>query len=360
MRDASKVIQYMADISDVKAKIAQLHQMNAQINATMSKGLAANYKQVGASLETIKTTEVNDGVQKLNSSMHQSTSTMQTVNGSLMQVTKTQKINADGAKTTSMAYKDLNTNSVSVADNMKRLAYRAALTIPLWPVLRGAVMGVISTFRDGIKNIAEFDNALRKARRNLQGSAEDITRNFQQLREEVTRMSLESGKSVEEITHAFQKFATVGLDFETFKDRRLETLSSGEKRKVALASTLILDQAILLFDEPTAGMDPRAREELLLLFKKLSDQGKTIVIASHRLEELAFVTDDLSIMQQGKVNLTAPSPKALSDLNSILQSGLVPPLSVLVSQALIMKGWPLAGKDTTRPDRLLHVLRGLA
>jgi energy-coupling factor transport system ATP-binding protein len=154
--------------------------------------------------------------------------------------------------------------------------------------------------------------------------------------------------------------ALVGLDFETFKDRRLETLSSGEKRKVALASTLILDQAILLFDEPTAGMDPRAREELLLLFKKLSDQGKTIVIASHRLEELAFVTDDLSIMQQGKVNLTAPSPKALSDLNSILQSGLVPPLSVLVSQALIMKGWPLAGKDTTRPDRLLHVLRGLA
>lgn len=48
----------------------------------------------------------------------------------------------------------------------------------------------------------------------------------------------------------------VGLGFDAFKDRRLETLSGGERRKVALASTLVLDQDILLFDEPTAGMDP--------------------------------------------------------------------------------------------------------
>jgi methyl-accepting chemotaxis protein len=310
MRDASKVIQYMADISDVKAKIAQLHQMNAQINATMSKGLAANYKQVGASLETIKTTEVNDGVQKLNSSMHQSTSTMQTVNGSLMQVTKTQKINADGAKTTSMAYKDLNTNSVSVAENMKRLAYRAALTIPLWLVLRGAVMGVISTFRDGIKNIAEFDNALRKARRNLQGSAEDITRNFQQLREEVTRMSLESGKSVEEITHAFQKFATVGLDF--------ETSLTGANEATKLATTL--------FGDTVTNANSLARA-----FRLLSDNVDDGRAKTEQLKEITALLAHLWKDQAFEINEIAGALERFSPVAAVANMSMEETVKVLTA-----------------------------
>ncbi len=72
-----------------------------------------------------------------------------------------------------------------------------------------------------------------------------------------------------------QAMAMVGLDFETFKDRRLQTLSGGEKRKVAIASTLVLDQELLLFDEPIAGMDPQARDDLLTLFSQLNHQGKT-------------------------------------------------------------------------------------
>lgn len=149
----------------------------------------------------------------------------------------------------------------------------------------------------------------------------------------------------------------VGLDFDDLKDRRLETLSGGEKRKVALASTLILDQEILLFDEPTAGMDPRAREEILALFCQLRDQQKTIVIASHRLEELAMITQDLSVMQSGKIVQTGSSRVIFSNPQMIIDAGLDPPLAVAVSKKLIDNGWPINDKDTTTPDRLTRVLQ---
>lgn len=151
--------------------------------------------------------------------------------------------------------------------------------------------------------------------------------------------------------------ALINLDFETYKDRRVETLSGGEKRKVALASTLILDQGILLFDEPTAGMDPRSRDDLLSLFRKLSDQGKTIVIATHRMAELAEVTNDLSIMHAGQVEKTGPTPDILKNRNTLSYAGLAPPLAVRLSEQLISKGWPIVGKNTTTAKRLIQAIR---
>jgi len=159
---------------------------------------------------------------------------------------------------------------------------------------------------------------------------------------------------VKERVHRAMK--VVGLDFESFKDRRLETLSGGEKRKVALASTLILDQDILLFDEPTAGMDPRARDELVTLFKRLAQEGKTIVIASHRLEELVALSDDISIMQAGKVETTISCDKINSNIDIFKHTGLEPPLVIRVSQKLIEKGWPIDRKDTTTTNKLVHAL----
>ncbi len=156
-----------------------------------------------------------------------------------------------------------------------------------------------------------------------------------------------------------EAMTNVGLDFEALKDRRLETMSGGEKRKVALASTLVLGQDILLFDEPTAGMDPKSREEILTLFCQLQYQGKTIVIASHRLEELAEITQYLSLMQSGKVVKTGPSQAIFSDPQTIMATGLLPPLATIVSQKLITRGWPIQDSDTSTPDQLCMALQGL-
>lgn len=151
--------------------------------------------------------------------------------------------------------------------------------------------------------------------------------------------------------------ALVGLDFTAYKDRRLDTLSGGEKRKVALASTLILNPKIILFDEPTAGMDPQARDDLLALFKKLNAQGKTLLIATHRLDELAQVTDEISFMQQGRIIKTGQTSEILMDTDSLSNARLVAPLPIRVSRALIEKGWPIAGQDTTTPERLVDALK---
>lgn len=149
----------------------------------------------------------------------------------------------------------------------------------------------------------------------------------------------------------------VGLDFEAFKDRRLATLSGGEKRKVALASTLVLDQSVLLFDEPTAGMDPDSREDLLALFPQLSHSGKTLAISSHRLDELARVAGDFAFMKSGQTTSTGTRQALLMDMQAMSETGLTPPLAIRVSQALIAKGWPLAGRDTTTPERLIEALK---
>jgi energy-coupling factor transport system ATP-binding protein len=149
----------------------------------------------------------------------------------------------------------------------------------------------------------------------------------------------------------------VGLDFTAFKDRRLETLSGGEKRKVALASTLALDQDILCFDEPTAGMDPHSRREFLKLFNKLNHAGKTIIIATHQLDDLAEISEALSIMKDGQIIQTDVQQKVFFDPLFISQAGLTPPLTVRVTQKLIEEGWQIMGLGTTTPDHLLKVLR---
>ena len=153
-----------------------------------------------------------------------------------------------------------------------------------------------------------------------------------------------------------QVMANVGLDFETFKDRRLETLSGGEKRKVALASTLVLEQDVLMFDEPTAGMDPQARDRLITLFNNLQSEEKTIMIASHRMEEIAKISDRLSLMDNGKVVDSGPCGQVLSTSGLLSTAGLIPPLAILTAQVLINKGWPLNLADLVSPESLFIAL----
>jgi len=149
----------------------------------------------------------------------------------------------------------------------------------------------------------------------------------------------------------------VGLDFEEYKGRRLETLSGGEKRKVALTSTLILDQEILLFDEPTAGMDPKSRNELLALFKELQRQGKTILIASHRLDEIAEITQAFTIMKSGRVVRTEATHDLLFNNQLIRDAGLSVPLIIQIVQRLRQNGWPIEECECLGIDHLIDAMK---
>ncbi|MDX2175542.1 MAG: ABC transporter ATP-binding protein [Candidatus Sumerlaeia bacterium] len=96
------------------------------------------------------------------------------------------------------------------------------------------------------------------------------------------------------------------------KDAGVEALSRGMKQRLCLAKTLIHDPKVLLLDEPASGLDPRARIELRELLKELRRMGKTILISSHILTELADFCNTVGIIEQGKL-LYAGDIKAITD-----------------------------------------------
>lgn len=105
----------------------------------------------------------------------------------------------------------------------------------------------------------------------------------------------------------------VGLDEKA--DFYVEGLSRGMKQRLCLARALIHDPAILIMDEPTAGLDPRTRYEFKEILKELREQGKTVVISSHILPELAEICTDIGIVDQGRVVLEGTMDDILTQIN---------------------------------------------
>lgn len=133
---------------------------------------------------------------------------VQQVNRSIQELSKSQ---ADNAKVLERS----NTTTKTFRQNIADLAKRAALTIPVWFALRNSVSSVFRTIRDGLGDIVTFDRALQKLRRNIEATSTNIERDFANIRDEIVQFSLRTGKSVEDVTNAIQKFATVGFDLET-------------------------------------------------------------------------------------------------------------------------------------------------
>ena len=109
------------------------------------------------------------------------------------------------------------------------------------------------------------------------------------------------GVSVEEAeVIAREKLALVGIDESLFERSPFE-LSGGQMRRVAIAGILAMEPKILVLDEPTAGLDPIGRKELMTLFKKLHQDGITIVLVTHLMDDVAEFADQVYIMEKGKL-----------------------------------------------------------
>ena len=100
----------------------------------------------------------------------------------------------------------------------------------------------------------------------------------------------------ETLRHRVQEAMNIcGLPFEDFADRRIHTLSGGEKRKLALAGIIALESEVYLFDEPTAGLDPKSRLQVMNTLAALAESGKAVVFSTHRLDEAAFADRRIDI-----------------------------------------------------------------
>ena len=99
---------------------------------------------------------------------------------------------------------------------------------------------------------------------------------------------------------AREKLALVGID-ESLYNRSPFELSGGQMRRVAIAGILAMEPAILVLDEPTAGLDPLGRKELMNLFKKLNQSGMTIVLVTHLMDDVAEYANQVYVMEKGRL-----------------------------------------------------------
>ena len=99
---------------------------------------------------------------------------------------------------------------------------------------------------------------------------------------------------------AREKLALVGIDESLFNRSPFE-LSGGQMRRVAIAGILAMEPAILVLDEPTAGLDPLGRKDLMNLFKKLHQSGMTIVLVTHLMDDVAEYANQVYVMEKGRL-----------------------------------------------------------
>ncbi len=121
-------------------------------------------------------------------------------------------------------------------------------------------------------------------------------------------------------TMAKDALELVGLEFDKIKDKSPFDLSGGEKRRVALAGVLAMKPQILVLDEPTAGLDPRGKSEVLSLVKKLNvEQGVTVIMVSHDMNEVYENANRVIVFRDGMIAYDA-SPRELFRLESEIES----------------------------------------
>lgn len=124
----------------------------------------------------------------------------------------------------------------------------------------------------------------------------------------------------------------VGLDYETKKDKSPFEISGGQKRRVAIAGILAMKPEILILDEPTAGLDPKGRDELFSQIRKLYEESNiTVVLISHSMEDVAKLVNRIIVMKDGKIHFDKPTRDAFSDVADLKSVGLdVPQITELM------------------------------
>ena len=144
-------------------------------------------------------------------------------------------------------------------------------------------------------------------------------------------MGLSQGE-VEQKVH--DACAFVGLEVDALSKSPFD-LSGGEKRKASIAGVLAMDPEILILDEPTAGLDPLAKEHLLSrIYDYNRQRGKTVILISHSMEDIARYADKVAVLNEGKLVLFDSTRKVFARAESLKKIGLRPPQVTSIMSAL--------------------------
>lgn len=143
------------------------------------------------------------------------------------------------------------------------------------------------------------------------------------VREDILFGPLQLGLGKNHLNDRFEKLAHI-LGIEKLLDRSPNQLSIGEKRKVAIASTLIIDPEVLILDEPTAGLDPQTTRNIIDLLKEQNQLGKTIITSTHDLHIVQEIADQIHVFSSEKTIVASGPPELLlKDTQLLHQHNLI-------------------------------------
>ncbi|MBF1359604.1 MAG: energy-coupling factor transporter ATPase [Mogibacterium diversum] len=134
-----------------------------------------------------------------------------------------------------------------------------------------------------------------------------------------------------------------------YRNREAHKLSGGQKQRIAIAGAVAMRPDCIVFDEPTAMLDPKGRSQVMKVIRELNDQGITIILITHFMEEVAEA-DRVLVMKSGKLLADSVPEDVFADTNLIESAGLEIPAAVLLRNELIENGISLSHEVINKDD----------
>lgn len=170
------------------------------------------------------------------------------------------------------------------------------------------------------------------------------------------------GLDKEEILRRVKKsMEMVGLDYNEYKDISPFDLSGGQKRRVAIAGVIAMEPKVLILDEPTAGLDPKGRDDILEQIKILHEKYKmTIILVSHSMEDVGKMAERIIVMNNGNIELEGKPSKVFKEIDTLERIGLAVPQVTYLMRELNRRGFNVSEEVYTIEQGKAELLKILS
>ena len=168
------------------------------------------------------------------------------------------------------------------------------------------------------------------------------------------------GLSEEEVSKRVERsLRTVGLNPKEIAARSPFELSGGQQRRVAFAGVLAMEPEVLVLDEPAAGLDPKARKSFLDMVARLHEEGLTVVMVSHNMDDLANLCDRVAVMSEGKLLMEGTPAEVFTRAAELTSVGLATTSPEHFANLLREGGLAVPHEELATEDSIVSYLRGL-
>lgn len=173
-----------------------------------------------------------------------------------------------------------------------------------------------------------------------------------------TNLGLDQDEILKRVKRAMEM---VGLDYEKYKNLSPFELSGGQKRRVAIAGVIAMEPKVLVLDEPTAGLDPKGREDILEQINKLhKEYNMTIILVSHSMEDVGKLAERIIVMNHGKVALEGEPKEVFKEIDTLEAIGLGAPQVTYLMRELKRRGFNVSDEVFTVEQGKEELLKILA